>query len=85
MVYNIDENNFHPGPGSSPELWQVGIRRGQYKLIWGLAGMLKKTSRNKIFQAKSKVQKINAWNLMGQVLPHDTICRYLIALSGMIL
>lgn len=42
MVYNIDERNFHNGPGLTKAAWQYGVRQGQYKLIWGEA---KKLSR----------------------------------------
>ena len=57
MVYNIDENNFHNGPGASQEFWQVGIRRGQYKLVWGQAGMLKKSGRKMKLESKNKIPK----------------------------
>ena len=59
MVYNIDENNFHNGPGASEEFWQVGIRRGQYKLVWGQAGMLKKSGRKIKLELKSQKKKKN--------------------------
>ena len=35
MVYNIDERNFHDGPGASDAVWQYAVRRGDLKLIWG--------------------------------------------------
>ena len=57
LVYNIDENNFHSGPGASQEFWQVGIRRGQYKLVWGQAGMLKKSGRKVKLESRKKPKK----------------------------
>ena len=65
MVYNIDENNFHNGPGASQEFWQVGIRRGQYKLVWGQAGMLKKSGRKMKLESNNKIPNTKKKTITG--------------------
>ena len=55
FVYNIDELNspLHSGPGASRSVWQVAVRRGVFKLIWGDPRQLK-LQKNKKTSNKTK-------------------------------
>ena len=59
MVYNLDEGGAGPGPGLGSPVWQVGVRRGELKLVWGNPAMLKREGS----QREQRLAVVQLFNL----------------------
>ena len=59
-MYNIDERYIHFGPGATSPIWQIGVRRGAFKLLWGETEKLKSKRKHEKWNGLPKRRQISA-------------------------